>query len=92
MYPTNADGDACYPFSLWADWDGNQGMENVAQLISWYGEYEKGSLLMKADGTVTALTDENGSYKKMLKFLNDAYLRITSYNVCYTKLLRNVTQ
>ena len=74
-YPTNADGDACYPFSLWADWDGNQGMENVAQLISWYGEYEKGSLLMKADGSVTPVTDDNGAYHKMLKFLNTAYLR-----------------
>ena len=76
-YPTNADGDAAYPFSLWADWDGGDGMlgiANVVQLTTWYGEKIKGSAILKPDDTFTPLTDKTASYYKILKFLNDAYL------------------
>ena len=40
-HPTNESGDPAYPFSLWADWDGGDGMlgiANVVQLTTWYGE------------------------------------------------------
>ena len=40
-HPTNKDGDPAYPFSLWPDWDNNDGMmgiANVVQLTTWYGE------------------------------------------------------
>lgn len=77
-HPTNDAGDACYPFSLWADWDGGDGMlgtANVVQLTTWYGEKIKGSVILKPDGTFTPLTDKNASYYKIAKFLNNAYRR-----------------
>ena len=77
-YPTNADGDAAYPLSLWADWDGGDGMlgiANVVQLTTWYGEKIKGSAILKKDNTFTEITDKNATYYKILKFLNDAYQR-----------------
>ena len=77
-HPTNADGDAAYPLSLWADWDGGDGMlgiANVVQLTTWYGEKIKGSVILKPDETFTPLTDKSASYYKILKFLNDAQNR-----------------
>lgn len=77
-HPTNDAGDACYPLSLWADWDGGDGMigiANVVQLTTWYGEKLRGSMILKPDGTFTPLTDKSASYYKILKFLNTAYNR-----------------
>lgn len=77
-HPTNADGDNAYPFSLWSDWDGGDGMlgiANVVQLTTWYGEKIKGSAILKPDDSFIAITDKAGSYYKMLKFLNDAQRR-----------------
>ncbi len=76
--PTNKDGDNAYPFSLWPDWDGGDGMlgiANVVQLTTWYGEKIKGSNILKPDGTFTTVTDKNASYYKILNFLNKAKLR-----------------
>jgi multiple sugar transport system substrate-binding protein/putative aldouronate transport system substrate-binding protein len=78
IHPTNESGDPAYPFSLWADWDGGDGMlgiANVVQLTTWYGEKIKGSAILKPDDTFIPLTDKEGSYYKILKFLNDAYNR-----------------
>ena len=77
-YPTNKDGDNAYPLSLWADWDGGDGMlgiANVVQLTTWYGEKIKGSAILKADNTFTQITDKNATYYKILKFLNEANRR-----------------
>ena len=77
-HPTNDAGDACYPMSLWPDWDGGDGMlgiANVVQLTTWYGEKIKGSVILKPDGTFIPLTDKDGSYYKMLKFLYNANKR-----------------
>jgi len=77
-HPTNKDGDAAYPLSLWADWDGGDGMlgiANVVQLTTWYGEKIKGSAILKPDNSFTPITDKNATYYKILKFLNDAYQR-----------------
>ena len=77
-HPTNESGDPAYPFSLWADWDGGDGMlgiANVVQLTTWYGEKIKGSAILKPDNTFIPITDKSGSYYKMLKFLNDAQRR-----------------
>ncbi len=77
-HPTNDAGDPAYPFSLWADWDGGDGMlgiANVVQLTTWYGEKLRGSMILKPDGTFTPLTDKTASYYKILKFLNTAYRR-----------------
>ena len=77
-HPTNDAGDPAYPLSLWADWDGGDGMlgiANVVQLTTWYGEKLRGSVILKPDGTFTPLTDKTGSYYKILHFLNDAYRR-----------------
>lgn len=77
-HPTNKDGDKCYPLSLWADWDGGDGMlgiANVVQLTTWYGEKIKGSAILKADNTFTPITDKNATYYKILKFLNNAQRR-----------------
>lgn len=76
IHPTNEKGDPAYPLSLWPDWDGGDGMigiANVVQLNTWYGEKIKGSAILKDDGkTFYPLTDKDGSYYKMLKFLNKA--------------------
>ena len=75
MFPTNDAGDPCYPLSLWPDWDNNDGMigiANVVQLTTWYGEKIKGSAILKADDTFTPLTDKNATYYKLLKFLYKA--------------------
>lgn len=77
-HPTNKDGDPAYPLSLWADWDGGDGMlgiANVVQLTTWYGEKIKGSVILKPDGTFTPITDKSASYYKILKFLNNAQRR-----------------
>lgn len=77
-HPTNDAGDPCYPMSLWPDWDGGDGMlgiANVVQLTTWYGEKIKGSVILKPDGTFIPLTDKDGSYYKMLKFLYNANQR-----------------
>lgn len=78
IHPANESGDPAYPLSLWADWDGGDGMigiANVVQLTTWYGEKIKGSVILKPDNTFVPLTDKNATYYKMLKFLNDAYRR-----------------
>ncbi|MBO4900983.1 MAG: sugar ABC transporter substrate-binding protein [Lachnospiraceae bacterium] len=78
-HPTNDAGDPCYAVSLWPDWDGNDnmlGIANVVQLTTWYGEKIKDSAILKADGkTFTPITDKNATYYKMLKFLNTLYRR-----------------
>ena len=73
--PTNEDGDPAYGFSLWPDWDNNDGMigiANVVQLTTWYGEKIKGSAILTTDDKFIPLTDKNGTYYKMLKFLYKA--------------------
>jgi putative aldouronate transport system substrate-binding protein len=71
-HPTNEAGDPSYGITLWPDWDGTS-MENVNQLTKWYGQEVRGSILLDADGTMLDLTDDNGAYKKILKFYNEAY-------------------
>jgi putative aldouronate transport system substrate-binding protein len=70
-HPTNEAGDPVYAISLWPDWDSSY-MENVAQLTPWYGYQTKESLLISGDNDIMPLTDDNGAYLKMLKFLYDA--------------------
>ena len=73
--PTNEDGDPAYGFSLWPDWDNNDGMigiANVVQLTTWYGEKIQGSAILTTDDKFIKLTDKNGTYYKMLKFLYKA--------------------
>ena len=76
-HPTNDAGDPIYGMSLWPDWDGNDnmiGIANVVQLTTWYGEKIKGSAILNADGkTFSKITDKDKSYYKILKFLNHAY-------------------
>ncbi|MBR4345281.1 MAG: sugar ABC transporter substrate-binding protein [Lachnospiraceae bacterium] len=75
-HPVNEQGDPCYPLVLWGDWDNNDnmlGIANVVQLTTWYGDKIKESAILQKDGTFTPVTDKNGSYYKMLKFLNDGY-------------------
>ena len=75
-FPTNENGDPAYPFVLWPDWDGNDnmiGIANVVQLTTWYGEKIKGSAILKPDYSFTKITDKTASYYKIAKFLNDGY-------------------
>ncbi len=70
--PTNEAGDPAYGFSLWPDWDNNDGMigiANVVQLTTWYGEKIKGSAILTTDDKFVPLTDKAATYYKMLKFL-----------------------
>lgn len=73
--PVNEAGDPCYGLSLWPDWDNNDGMigiANVVQLTTWYGEKIKGSAILTADDKFVPLTDKAATYYKMLKFLYNA--------------------
>ena len=77
IHPTEGDG-AAYPFSLWPDWDGNDnmiGIANVVQLTTWYGEKIKGSAILKPDNTFGKITDRENSYYKIAQFLNKAQQR-----------------
>ena len=74
-YPTNDAGDPAYPLSLWPDWDGNDnmiGIANVVQLTTWYGEKIKGSAILKPDNTFTEIYNRENTYYKLTKFLYDA--------------------
>ena len=78
LHPVNEDGDPAYPFTLWADWDGNDnmiGIANVVQLTTWYGEKLKGSAMLKPDYTFSRLYERENAYYKITKFLNQAYQR-----------------
>ena len=75
IHPTNEDGDPAYPFTLWADWDGNDnmiGIANVVQLTTWYGEKLKGSAMLKPDNTFAKLYERDGAYYTITKMLNKA--------------------
>ena len=74
-HPTNDAGDPAYGFSLWPDWDNNDqmiGIANVVQLTTWYGQKIKESAILTEDDTFIPLTDKEGTYYKMLKFLYKA--------------------
>jgi len=61
-----------YPFSLWPDWDGNDnmiGIANVVQLTTWYNEKIKGSAILKPDGTFSEIYNKDNAYYKIAKFL-----------------------
>lgn len=70
-YPTNEAGDKTYALSLWPDWDGTS-IENVNQLTKWYGQEVNGSIMIGTDNSITPLTDKDGAYYKLLKFLYQA--------------------
>ena len=70
-HPTNDKGDSAYAISLWKDWDSDY-MECVAQLTKWYGQEVNGSVLIGTDNSIAPLTDKEGAYYKMLKFLFQA--------------------
>ena len=75
IHPANDEGDPAYPFTLWADWDGNDnmiGIANVVQLTTWYGEKLKGSAMLKPDYTFSPLYERENAYYKITKFLNQA--------------------
>lgn len=66
-HPTNEAGDSAYGITMWSDWDGD-GIANIVELTKWYGQEVNGSVLIGADNSITALTDEDGAYYKILKF------------------------
>ena len=75
IHPTNDDGDPAYPFTLWPDWDGNDnmiGIANVVQLTTWYGEKIKGSAILKPDNTFSEIYNRENAYYTITKFLNKA--------------------
>lgn len=70
--PTAPNGKKTYAISLFADWDGNM-MNNIKQPITYYGYDELGFVLAKADGSdYQGLLDDDGMYKRVLKFYFDA--------------------
>lgn len=73
-YPKTPDGKPINAITLWKDWD-TWSMENVRWLCNWYG-YEQpegtGSVLLNAKGDIVPFSDDNGMYKKILKFFYDA--------------------
>lgn len=73
-YPNTVDGKPIHAITLWKDWDGYI-MENARWLCNWYGyeePLETSSVLLNADGKVQPITDDDGIYHKILKFLYNA--------------------
>ncbi len=73
-YPKTPDGKTIVPITLWKDWDTWE-MENVRWLCNWYGYQQPegtGSVLLGTKGDVVPFSDDNGMYKKILKFYFDA--------------------
>ena len=73
-YPTTPDGKKFTAITLWKDWDGNT-MENARWLSNWYGYEspdETSSVMLNAEGNVQPITNDDGIYRKMLKFFFDA--------------------
>lgn len=73
-YPKTPDGKPINAITLWKDWDGFI-MENARWLCNWYGYEEPSdtsSVLLNAAGKVQPITDDNGIYRKILKFFYDA--------------------
>ena len=76
VHAENENGDPAYPLTLWADWDGNDnmiGIANIVQLTTWYGEKIKQSAILKPDNTFSPIYDRENAYYKIAKFLNKAY-------------------
>ncbi|MDR0999505.1 MAG: ABC transporter substrate-binding protein [Clostridiales bacterium] len=74
-HPVNEVGDSAYALSLWKDWDGF-GMANVTEPMRWYDQLMRGSLIFDSKTQeLLPVTEKNTAYYKVLKFLNDAYLR-----------------
>lgn len=73
-YSKTPDGKPIHAITLWKDWDGYI-MENARWLCNWYGYEEPSdtsSVLLNAAGKVQQVTDDNGIYRKILKFYYDA--------------------
>lgn len=69
--PESDSGKKTYPISLFKDWDGNM-MCTTKNYASLYGYEEEGFCLWKVDGSdFQDITDENGIYVRILKFLFD---------------------
>ena len=75
-YTTNEAGEKvggkAFPFSLWADWDGNDnmiGIANVVQLTTWYDQKIKGSAILMPDMTFSEIYNKDNAYYKIAKFL-----------------------
>lgn len=65
-------GGKTYAVSLWKDWDNpnnNCGIEVVNQMTKWYGQEVNGAIMIGTDGSIKPVTDKNGAYYKMLRFL-----------------------
>lgn len=65
-------GGKTYAVSLWKDWDNpnnNCGIEVVNQITKWYGQEVNGAIMIGTDGSIKPVTDKNGAYYKMLRFL-----------------------
>jgi putative aldouronate transport system substrate-binding protein len=71
-HPTNADGEKMYGMALWTDWD-KQSAAPVTYLATTFGydvEYVSHLAQTYIDGTRTPISilDDNGPYKRVLKF------------------------
>jgi multiple sugar transport system substrate-binding protein/putative aldouronate transport system substrate-binding protein len=75
-HPTDENGDKTYGFSGFPDWDGNR-VALAGEMLCLMGF--KGAtdyIWINYDGTKRSyLMDDNGEYKKALKFMNTAYRR-----------------
>jgi multiple sugar transport system substrate-binding protein/putative aldouronate transport system substrate-binding protein len=73
-HPTDENGEKTYGFSGFPDWDGNT--VRLAREMVYCMGYTNASdyIWMSHDGSkLTYAMDDNGEYKKVLKFMNQAY-------------------
>jgi multiple sugar transport system substrate-binding protein/putative aldouronate transport system substrate-binding protein len=75
-HPTNAAGEKSYGFSGFPDWDGSTA-RLARELLACLGYREGTEYIWISDDCkrFSYLMDDNGEYKKILKFMNQAYRR-----------------
>jgi len=73
-HPVAENGEPIYPITLWPDWDSYY-LEPIAQMSKWYGYEVRDSILLGYKGDMKEIVDEEGSYYKITKFMNQAYQR-----------------
>jgi multiple sugar transport system substrate-binding protein/putative aldouronate transport system substrate-binding protein len=78
-HPKGIDGNPAYGISLWPDWDVTSN-EMANQAVKWYGVevasgYPQSSVLLDTNNKMKSLIDDNGEYRKMLKFFYNANKR-----------------
>ena len=72
-YPQTADGQETYAFPIWSDWDGGNRFTPAAGILTMLGfggtEMRHFIQIQAQDNSIQTIFDENGAYKRAMKYL-----------------------